>query len=87
MNNRVIVPTTQEGIVKQNLKGEQFKVKTDITERISVPGLDSLHLRPIEEIGRVLANVIKSRQSVRSITYVIGSHIEITSESDTGTNF
>ncbi len=81
-NSKKQEPKTQNDLVKEKLGGRESAVRHEISERVSVPGIESLHLKSADEIAKVLANVIKSRQGVRSMTYIVGSHIEMTSLSD-----
>lgn len=76
-----MIPTNQEQLVKEKL-GHESKVRHDITEKLSIPGIENLHLKPVEEIALVLANVIKSRRAIKSFTYQVGEYIEISSESE-----
>ena len=76
-----IVPTNQDQIVKQKLNMD-FKVRHDVTEKLTIPGIENLHLKSVKEISEVLANVLKSRVGIKSFTYNVGESIEITSESD-----
>jgi len=48
---------------------------------VVVPGIKTLHQRPVSEIAEVLANVLRSSPSIVEFRYVIGSHIEITTGS------
>lgn len=68
-----IKPKTQTE--KVNL--ELSQVPTTITERLKLPGIETLHARPVEEIAAVLTNVLKSRPGIEEIKLVVGSHIEI----------
>jgi hypothetical protein len=67
-------PKTQNEIVEQELQ----LTTNEITETIKLPGISTLHMKPTEEIALVLTNLLKSRSNIKSITYVIGSHIELT---------
>jgi hypothetical protein len=75
-------PKTQEQLVRQKMGGKDLGAFNIITERLYPPGIETLHHQSTDEIARTLTNIIKSRSSVRAITYVLGSHIELTSESD-----
>lgn len=66
--------TDQTKVVKEQMQSQN----QEVTEDLRVPGIENLHLRTPEEIGSVLANVIKSRSGVTSMTYVMGSHIKVT---------
>lgn len=78
---RPMIPTTQEQLVKEKL-GFEPKIRHEITEKVTVPGIENLHLKSAEEIGRTLAMIIKSRVSVSAITYKVGEYVEVTSISD-----
>lgn len=70
----VLKPKTQNDI----LQNELAETPSQITERLNLPGIDKLHQQPFEDIGLVLANVLKSRGNIVSFKYVVGSHVEIT---------
>jgi hypothetical protein len=55
---------------------------TSTTERIVLPGIETLHLKPADEVAQALTNVLKSRAHITSIRYQVGAYIEITSDSD-----
>lgn len=76
-----LIPINQDQIVKQKLNMD-FKIRHELTEKLAIPGIENLHLKSAKEIAEVLANVIKSRVGIKSFTYVVGQHLEITSESD-----
>lgn len=67
-----IVPKTQADLVP-----EEKQLFTDI---VKLPGIELLHTKSADEIGAVLANFIKSRPSMTSMTFVIGKHIEVVSQ-------
>ncbi len=74
---------TQNTIVKNTLQHRAEKRMTTITEKVSVPGLATLHTKGTEEVAKVLANVLKSRAGVTQIQWSVGqAYIEVTSESD-----
>lgn len=58
------------------------RVETPRTEIFKVPGVETLHTKPVEEIGNVIANVLRSRSNIKSITYEIGKHFELTYNGD-----
>ena len=64
----------QTDLLKEQLQSQN----QEFTEKLKVPGIETLHQRPAAEIGAVLANIIKSRAGVTSLSYVMGSHVEIT---------
>lgn len=67
------------------LPGITPKVQSDLvpseekvyTENVRLPGIEKLHEKPVDEIAAVLANFVKSRPSMVSMKFVIGSHIEV----------
>jgi hypothetical protein len=75
-------PTNQKEKVAEDLGARATARLTLTTEKIHVPGIKTLHLKPTEEVAAVLANIIKSRNAVKAITYNVGDSIEVTSESD-----
>lgn len=66
---------SQTDLVRDELSTQN----NEIVERVKVPGIETLHERSTEEIAAVLANIIKSRAGITKLTYVKGSHLEITS--------
>ena len=46
-------------------------------ERVSVPGVNKLHEKSTQEIGEVLALVLKSRPGVVELHYKVGEFVEI----------
>jgi hypothetical protein len=52
------------------------------TERLYLPGIETLHFKATDEVAAVLANVIKSHANVTVLTYHVGKFVEITSQSD-----
>lgn len=64
----------QDDIVRMNM-GVQ---STTETSRIRVPGIETLHEKPTDEIAEALALVLKSRSGVTEVRYVIGEYIELT---------
>jgi len=64
----------QADIIRDN---KDFVPETE-TERIRVPGIETLHEKSADEIAEVLALVLRSRNNVVAIKYELGSHIELT---------
>ena len=56
----------------QGVKEEFIKV------RKRLPGLKTLHNRPIAEIAAAITNVLKSERNVVEFRYVLGEYIELT---------
>lgn len=75
-------PKNQQDLLEKNLKDHAKTRMTLHTERIRLPGIETLHLKPVDEVSAVLANVLKSRNSVTTLVFQVGQYIEITSESD-----
>jgi hypothetical protein len=65
---------TQNEVVEQELQS----TTKEFTEIVKLPGIDKLHTKPFDEIGLVLANLIKSKAGITALKFVVGSHIEIT---------
>jgi hypothetical protein len=66
---------TQAELVEED---QGFKSK-EVTRRITLPGLKTLHNKPTKEIAEVLALAIKSEPNVIEIRYRVGEFIELTS--------
>lgn len=73
---------TQSALVKEQLGSRADQRLTPITERIDIPGIESLHLKSTKEVAEMLANILKSRNKISILTYHVGKYVEITSESD-----
>lgn len=56
---------------------EQLKEERVTSEKIRIPGVESLHLKNRDEIAEVLVNVLKSRAGIKEIKYVVGKYIEV----------
>ena len=65
---------TQDDIVRDEL-GYQ---PTEEVRKVRLPGIESLHQRPINEIGEVLANVLRMEANVKEMRFVVGKYIELT---------
>lgn len=68
---------TQADHVVEEMAGLQPK---ESVQRVVVPGIELLHQKPINEIAEVLANVLRSAPNIVRLDYVIGSHIELTTQ-------
>lgn len=79
---RPMVPTNQMELAEKKL-GHKIVERHLITEKISIPGIENLHLKSTKEVAEVFTNVLKSKAGISSITYKVGEYIEITSLSDT----
>jgi hypothetical protein len=62
------------------VKEEQGFREEVTTDRLRLPGIEGLHLRPVDEIAETLAVALKARPNVREVRYVIGEYIELTME-------
>ena len=69
---------TQDDIVKH----DQGFQPQEVTDRVTIPGIELLHEKSTDEIAEVLTMVLRSRPNIRRFTYVVGSHFEITTVSD-----
>jgi hypothetical protein len=76
----------QKDVVEANLKDHAVTRMTTATEVIKTPGIETLHLKSVEEIGETIANIIKSRAGVTAITYTLGHSIQVTSQSNLAIN-
>ena len=45
--------------------------------RIGIPGIQTLHSRPLGEIGEILSQIISSEENITEIKYVLGKYIEL----------
>lgn len=68
----------QTQLISDNLEASPRQ----ITERLETPGVTTLHLKSRDEIAAVLANIIKSRSELVALKYVLGSHFELTFNSN-----
>jgi len=68
------VNKTQEDIVSASLE----PTPEQTTVKVAVPGIQSLHTRPVQEIAEVLSNVMRSEPNVIEVKYVLGKYIELT---------
>jgi hypothetical protein len=69
---------TQDDHVKEDmaLSGYAEPVITKLTP----PGIQTLHTRPMTEITETLYNVLRSQTNIRELRWVIGECFEITSD-------
>lgn len=73
-----LTANSQQEEIENELASRQKVVK----EKLRLPGIEKLHLKSKEDIGAILANVIKSRSGVVSIKFVIGEYIELEYDSN-----
>ena len=66
---------TQDDLVRE----EQGYQPREVTRKISVPGLESLHQKPTIEIAEMLALVLRSEPNIIELRYRVGEFIELTS--------
>jgi hypothetical protein len=48
------------------------------TEKIKIPGIETLHDQPAKHVAEVLAMVVRSRAHVMEMKWVLGKYIELT---------
>lgn len=65
---------TQEDHVRE----DQANRKVETTTRLAMPGIKTLHTRPLPEIAASLAAALKSQSDVKELRFVVGEFIEIT---------
>ena len=68
---------TQEDIVINN---SEAYAPEQTTVKVAVPGIQNLHTKSTEEIAEVLSNVMRSRNNVVEVKYVLGKYIELTTQ-------
>jgi hypothetical protein len=66
-----------------HVREETGFVPVSVTERIVIPGLQTLHNKTADEIGQALGLILKSRSNITEIRYKIGEFIELTSTQTT----
>lgn len=66
--------TTQEDHVKEDL----YNRKVERVTKLNMPGIKTLHTRPLPEIAAALAAALKSTPDIKELRYVVGQYIEIT---------
>jgi hypothetical protein len=49
-----------------------------VVERVSMPGIEELHLKHFDEIAECLTTIVKSRDNIVQLKWVIGEKIELT---------
>lgn len=49
-----------------------------VVERVSMPGINELHLKHFDEIAECLTTIVKSRDNIVQMRWVIGDRIELT---------
>ena len=54
------------------LNNEKSEKGKEVVDKIRIPGLSSLHLKPKDEIAEVLINLLKSRHGVTEVKWRIG---------------
>lgn len=69
-----MIPRTQEDLVRL----DQGPVREEETTKIRTPGIENLPGRTDEEVAAVITQVLKSRPNISKLTYVVGSHFELT---------
>jgi len=51
-----------------------------VKEKVRIPGIETLHEQPSDEIGEVLAMILRSRAHVKEVRYVVGEYVELTTQ-------
>lgn len=69
------MPARNQQELVQEEQGFQPK---EVTRKITLPGLETLHTKTIDEIAEVLAIAIKSEPNVVELRYRAGKFIELT---------
>jgi len=67
----------QSDLVRKSQIDDPMFAQT-FTEKLTPPGVQTLHTKSREEISEVIANILKSRAGIISFYYAVGSHFEIT---------
>jgi hypothetical protein len=66
---------TQADLIREKSRDEE----TVATEKLRLPGIETLHLRTREEVAEVFANVVlRARKDMMEVKWVLGQYIEIT---------
>jgi len=64
--------------MKKHLKKEiKEKTKYQKKIRVGIPGIQTLHFRSPEEIGKALSDAFKEENKVIEMRYVLGKYIEL----------
>lgn len=61
-----------------HVREDQAQISVNTVTRLPMPGIKTLHHRPIPEIAASLAAVLKSQSDIKEMKYVVGEYIEIT---------
>lgn len=67
---------TQDDIVRD----QAGYLPPEEVRKVVLPGIETLHTRPIPEIAEVLANVLRMETNVTELKWVVGKHFELTSK-------
>lgn len=65
---------TQADLVKE-MKEQELK---PIVVKLTLPGIERLHLKEPDDIAIALSNVFRSQPNIKKLEWVIGEYIEIT---------
>lgn len=63
---------------EDHVREDQANVKVNTVTRLEMPGIKTLHLRPLPEIAASLAAALKSQANIVELRYIRGECIEIT---------
>lgn len=69
---------TQADHVTEMLRNEARPIVT----RHRLPGIETLHTLPAEDIAIALTNVFRSQPKITEMRWVIGEYLELTSDPD-----
>lgn len=70
-------PKTQSDIVAMSIL-DRPQPGTIISEKVNIPGIESLHFKTRDEIAEVIVNTLKSRPLIQKISWEVGKdYIEI----------
>lgn len=61
-----------------HVREDQATKKVNTVTRLAMPGIKTLHLRPLPEIAASLAAVLKSQPDIVEMRYVKGEFVEVT---------
>ena len=61
-----------------HVREDQAVVRKNRVHRMQMPGIKTLHTRPLPEIAASLAAAMRSVPDVQEVRYVVGEYIEIT---------
>lgn len=71
------LPGSNAKTQQEQLDNELATQRKVVTERLQLPGIETLHEKSKDEIASVLTNLLKSKAGMISLKFVIGEAIEI----------